>query len=85
MKLGVFTWMAVGSLALVMACGGTAEIGGGCDTSGAIDECVEGAICTGEGADGASCRKLCVEQTDCADTENCNGINDSSQKSCQPK
>ncbi len=85
MKLSVLAWTAVLSLAFVVSCGGTSEIGGGCDTSGATDECVSGAICSSEREGATNCRKICTEQADCGDSENCNGINDSNQKSCQPK
>jgi hypothetical protein len=64
------------------ACG-EGDIGDSCDTSGATDECVDGAICTNT-TDGAVCRKVCTSQDDCSDTETCNGISGTNTKSCQP-
>lgn len=76
--------LAFCSLALLVGCA-SAEIGEECDTAGATDECVDGAICTNQ-ADGAKmCRKTCKEDADCGSTEACNGISGSTTKSCQPK
>jgi len=63
---------------------GAAEIGEACDTSGSVDECVEGAICCAE-AGQQSCYKICTDQTECSATESCNGVAGSNIKSCQPK
>lgn len=86
MKRFIFTT----TLALVLAaasygCGGKGEIGDGCDTAGATDECAEGVICTNNADSTFTCRKLCTDQAQCAANENCNGISNSNQKSCQPK
>jgi hypothetical protein len=74
--------LAAGLLALAMACGG-AEIGETCDDQGSTDECVDDAVCTNED-DGAVCRALCDEHEDCPDGHSCNGISQTSLKSCQP-
>lgn len=71
-------------LLTALGCGGTAEIGGACDTAGNTDECVDGAICTNESSSNV-CRKICTEQSQCSATENCNGVSNGSTKSCQPK
>lgn len=66
-------------------CGGTGELGEGCDTPGVTtDECVEGTVCSNQSDGEAVCRKLCTEQAQCGEGENCNGISGSSLKSCQP-
>lgn len=64
------------------ACGG-ADVGESCDDKGSTDECVDNAVCTNE-TDGAACRKLCKAKEDCPAGEDCNGVADTSLKSCQP-
>jgi hypothetical protein len=66
-----------------IACG-KADVGESCDEAGKTDECVDDAVCTNED-DGATCRKLCEEQTDCAAGESCNGVSNTNLKSCQPE
>ena len=66
-----------------IACG-DAEIGEECDDVGSTDECEDGAICTNEGG-GAVCRKLCLDNAECGESMECNGISGSNRKSCQPK
>jgi hypothetical protein len=74
-------------LALVLAwgvgCGGSSGLGESCDTSGSLDECDAGLICTRVG-DQNTCYQLCTEQEQCAAGWNCNGVPDSNLKSCQP-
>ena len=55
-----------------------------CLRSLAPDECETGAVCTNV-SDALTCRKVCTDQTQCASTENCNGVSGTSTKSCQPK
>ena len=73
--------MAVVFLMVVVACGGGE--GDSCDTSGSKDECDDGLVCSGESS-GNSCRKVCTVQEDCPSGLNCNGVNGSDLKSCQP-
>lgn len=61
---------------------GSAEIGEECDTSGSVDECVDGAICTNDATN--VCRLVCEVQEDCPVDYTCNGVSGSSTKSCQP-
>ena len=68
---------------LTAACGG-ADIGESCDEPGSTDECVDDAVCTNEDGDRSACRALCQEHEDCPDGHSCNGISNSSRKSCQP-
>jgi hypothetical protein len=70
------------ALAFVSA-GGASEVGEECDDAGDQDECEDGAICTNEEG-GAVCRALCKEQDDCPSGQSCNGVSDTSFKSCQP-
>lgn len=68
------------------ACGG-AEVGEACETEGAEDECVDGAIC-GKHSDTDSapqCLKICTGDADCASGESCNGVSGSSTKACRVK
>ena len=70
-------------LMLAAACGG-ADIGESCDEPGSTDECVDDAVCTNEDGDRSACRALCDEHEDGPDSHSCNGISNSSLKSCQP-
>ncbi len=63
---------------------GRSDLGESCDSSGATDECVDGAICTNLSGGGNVCRKSCTVQADRASNESCNGISNSNLKSCQP-
>ena len=75
---------ALGTMYLLSACGG-ADVGESCDEVGSSDECVDGAICTNEGDAAKVCRLSCRSQDDCPSDHDCNGISNSSEKSCQPK
>jgi hypothetical protein len=73
-------WMM--TLAVVLSACGGAEVGESCDTESSEDECVDGAICsTDKGA--LVCAKVCDDDDDCADEENCNGNSGTNLKSCQ--
>jgi len=76
--------LAVGLLLWSSACGG-AEIGEDCDDEGSTDECVDGAVCTNESGDNAVCRRSCEEHEDCPENHDCNGVSQTSLKSCQPE
>ncbi len=65
------------------ACG-RADIGDSCDRPGNADECVDAAMCT-QTANGARCLPRCVDDTQCAATEACNGVASTNIKTCQPK
>jgi hypothetical protein len=70
---------------IVTACASDpVAIGGACSNAGKADECVDGAICS-NASSGATCRKICSEQAQCAATESCSGISGTTTKSCQPK
>lgn len=71
---------------------GVADIGEACNGVGSTGDCVDGAICTDEGADGtgagAVCRRVCNENADCASTEACLPVSNNpttTSKSCQPR
>lgn len=69
---------------LCLACG-RADTGETCDTSGDTDECVDEAICTKDSNGATICRKRCTDDSQCAATEQCNGVSATNIKSCQPK
>lgn len=75
--------LAAALLVVTAACGG-ADIGEDCDDHGSTDECVDDAVCTNEDGDHAACRALCEEHEDCPDGHSCNGVSNTSLKSCQP-
>jgi hypothetical protein len=76
-------WL-VPAVVLLIACG-RGDTGEACDTSGDTDECVDEAICTKESSGATTCRKRCVDDSQCAMTEQCNGVSSTNIKSCQPK
>ena len=73
------------ALGLLLFCGcGGAEIGEECEDEGSTDDCVDGAVCTNESGERAVCRQLCKEHEDCPAEHDCNGVSQTSLKSCQP-
>ncbi len=79
-------WLSVlSALLLVVAVGCTGGDGDGCSTPGSTSECASGTICTNLSGDGNQCRQICTLQTDCPTDQNCNGIANTTIKSCQPK
>ena len=73
-------------LVVAVGCGGgDGGSGGGCSTPGSTSACSSGAICTNLSGDGNQCRQLCTSQVDCPADQNCNGIANTTLKSCQPK
>jgi hypothetical protein len=83
--MSIFKTLAAILLILVVAlgCGGESSLGESCDTSGSLDECESGTICTMLNGN-KTCYKICVDQTDCPAGWNCNGVPGSTIKSCQP-
>lgn len=70
---------------LVLASCGSPKIGESCKTAGDATACVSGAMCTNNAAGGNTCRKSCTADSECATTEQCNGVSSTTIKSCQPK
>jgi hypothetical protein len=74
-------WMAL----FVSSVGcGPGELGEACDDPGSAEACVDGAICTNESDEEASCLEICADQADCSGGYSCNGVSGTSIKSCQP-
>jgi len=67
-----------------LACGGAAKVGDACTTRGSTSG-ESGAVCSQNTAGAVVCLKTCVEQTDCASSESCNGVEGSSLKACRTK
>jgi hypothetical protein len=63
---------------------GAGEVGEACDEPGSEQACVDGAICTNESGDEATCREICESHEDCSEGYSCNGVTGDSTKSCQP-
>ena len=81
--------IALGSVLLFVGCGDDAgAIGSSCSTPGATTgQCSAGAVC-GMHADSdsaATCLKVCSQQSDCATSEDCNGVSGTSLKGCRAK
>ena len=74
--------MIAGLAFAALAC--DSEIGGSCDEAGSTDECVDGGICTNESGFFATCRVICFDQSQCAPGFQCNGVTNTTLKSCQP-
>ena len=67
------------------ACGGASEIGDPCTNEGDTSECESGAVCAKNVSDVIQCLTICTDKSQCASTEDCNGITGSSLKACRPK
>ncbi len=84
-------WVSVLSaliLVIAVGCGGgdgDGSVGSGCSTPGSMSECSSGTICTNLSGGGNQCRQICTVQADCSPDQNCNGIANTTIKSCQPK
>lgn len=80
--------LAFASLVAVLpACSSAAAAGEPCETEGAVDQCVDGAIC-GKPSDTATepqCLVVCTSDADCATGKSCNGVTGSSIKACRIK
>lgn len=63
---------------VAVGCGGD----GGC-TAGSTSDCSSGNICTNISGDGNQCRKICEVQSDCAVGQTCEGVANTTLKSCQ--
>jgi hypothetical protein len=80
--------LALASFAAVLpACSSAAELGEVCETEGAAEECVDGAIC-GKPTDKApepQCLVVCTSDADCSGGTSCNGVSGTSIKACRVK
>ena len=84
--------LAMGAL---VGCGGAGDVGAACATPGALDECVDDAVCATDPPsadamssavwDTNSCRARCSTQDDCATGTECRGVTGAAMISaCQP-
>lgn len=86
MKRLVMVLLLAGAALFGAACGG-ADIGEACEQGGKTDECVDGAVCAQAVASDTvlHCLKICEDVSDCASTEDCNGVTSTNLKACRPK
>ena len=69
-----------------LTCRRIARLGESCSNEGDQAECATSDLICGKPDDTrVACLKVCVEQTDCAATEECNGVEGTSVKGCRPK
>ena len=84
-RIGIVTLFMVG---LFVGCGGGDDDGGGvgsaCNTPGSTSGCDSGTICSNLSSGVNQCRQICTVQADCPAGLNCNGIANTTIKSCQP-
>jgi hypothetical protein len=71
------------SFFVASGCGGGSG-GGGCNMPGSTSECSSGELCSNIQGDGNQCRTICTIQTECPADENCEGVANTTLKSCQP-
>ena len=87
MLKNVLAALVLASFAAVLsACSGAAALGETCGTEGAVDECVDGAIC-GKPSDTATepqCLVVCTSDAECG-SKSCNGVSGSNIKACRDK
>jgi hypothetical protein len=68
------------------ACSGESKLGEECDESGKTEDvCESGSVCGSTTTGALICLKVCVDQTNCAATEDCNGVEGTNVKGCKPK
>jgi hypothetical protein len=72
-------------LGLLPGC--ASDLGEACETRGSQDECVDGAVCEVDGTDDTApkCLKVCKDASECAATEDCNGVSGTNIKACTAK
>lgn len=88
MMKNVLAVLAFASFAAALpACSSAAALGETCETEGAVDQCVDGAVC-GKPSDTATepqCLVVCTSDADCESSKSCNGVSGSSIKACRIK
>ena len=87
MLKNVLAALALASLVAVLpGCSSAAAVGETCEVEGAVDECVDGAVC-GKPDDNAApqCLVVCTSDKDCGSNQSCNGVTGSSIKACRNK
>lgn len=73
-------------LLAVPACSSEKKLGESCDESGKTEDvCESGTVCGANTTGGLQCLKICTDQTQCASTEDCNGVEGTNIKGCKPK
>lgn len=71
---------------LVLACSGESKLGEECDEPGKTEDvCESGGVCGKQTGGAVICLKQCTDDTNCAATENCNGVEGTNVKGCRLK
>jgi len=87
-RAGVLVTIFILLMGLVVGCGGGDDDGGGvgsvCSTPGSTSGCASDTLCTNLLGGSNQCRQICTVQADCPAGQNCNGIANTTLKSCQP-
>ena len=81
----VLSSVIAGMCLMLAACGGgVIKASEECQTVGSTEECNDGAIC-GEDKGVTMCLKVCNDNSQCADVEECGGIAGSMMRGCKTK
>ena len=84
MKRILLTFAA--AFAFVIACSGESKLGEECDEPGKTEDvCESGSVCGKQTGGAVICLKQCADDTGCASTEACNGVEGTNIKACRLK
>ena len=83
MRCRAIGWVTI--LTAFLACSSESKIGADCDNQGSTDGCESGGVCGKNAAGTVVCLKICSEQTQCAEDEECNGVEATNIKGCRKK
>jgi hypothetical protein len=84
MKRVLVTFAA--AFAFVIACSGESKQGEECDEVGKTEDvCESGSVCGKQTGGAVICLKQCADDSNCASTEACNGVEGTNIKGCRLK
>lgn len=76
----------VAAFAFVIACSGESKLGEECDEPGKTEDvCESGGVCGKQTGGAIICLKQCSDDSSCAATEQCNGVEGTNIKGCRLK
>ena len=74
------------AVAFVFACSGESKLGEECDELGKTEDvCESGGVCGKQTGGAVICLKQCADDSSCASTEACNGVEGTNIKGCRLK
>jgi hypothetical protein len=74
------------AFAFVLACSGESKLGEECDEVGKTEDvCESGSVCGKQTTGAIMCLKVCTDDSSCASTEECNGVEGTNVKGCRAK